>query len=169
MRKTAEIVMLGAVGEHRRRQIGKLRGHAAEIGQTGGDHDMARRQCLAIVERKPESFRRLLERNDFLVFDVRHELLLEGRAVGDKRVERDRAVFVRIRQIMFGAEALEREAVVRIVQVRREPLRLEEHALGHLGAPALQRRAEDAEIDAARTQMRGDRKPIRTGSDDGDV
>ena len=61
------------------------------------------------------------------------------------------------------------ETVVRIVKVRRESLRFEEHSLRHLRAPALQRRAEDAGVDAAGTQMRGDREPIRAGSDDGDV
>ena len=80
--------MFGAVGEHRRRQICKLCGHPPEIVQASRNHDMPCRESFSIVEREAETFRRSFNRGHHLVFDIRHQLLLERGAVGDERVER---------------------------------------------------------------------------------
>src|SRR5690348_10836547 len=76
---------------------------------------------------------------------------------------------VRVGKSILAAETLERERAARIVDVRREAFGLQEHALGHLRTPGAQCRSEDAEIDPALAQVRGDRKTVRAGSDDGDV
>src|SRR5206468_11762433 len=56
-----------------------------------------------------------------------------------------------------------------IGQVRRPPLRAEEHAARHVMAPELQRPAVDADAQATPEQMRGRGETVGAGADDYNV
>lgn len=133
------------------------------------DHHRLRRQRLAVVETEAEALARALECDHGFILECRRETLLKRKPVGAERLDRNRMIVVGIAEAPVGAEPLKREAAVRIVEVRGEALGFQQHALRHLGAPAVQRRAEDAEADAAGAQMRGEREAVRPRTDNGDL
>jgi hypothetical protein len=80
-----------------------------------------------------------------------------------------RPAHVGIGDAVLCAEPPQREEAIWIMEIRGEPFRLEEHALGHVSLPKLHRAADDAVLHPGRAQMRRNRQSVGAGADDRDV
>jgi hypothetical protein len=124
-----------AVRAHRGRQRGQRLGNVREGLDADGDDHLARPDLLGVRQRQLETAAGLGYVGDQHLFDVGHQRVAEPLAVGHERVQRHRQAVVGVGAAGRPAEGLERMRVIRVGQVRREALRLEEHALGHEVTP----------------------------------
>ena len=169
-----EVVLLGAVGDRARgrgpvrRGRGELGRQALQTGQAGRHDDRAGGEQLARVQLQFEAAALVpLHRHHPHLLQLGHQLLPEPLAVGDERLDRD-DVLVRHQPLDAGGVAVVDEVVplLRGVEIGCGRSRLQEHSDGHVVAPADHGVAEDADGDAARSQMGGGRQAEGPGADD---
>jgi hypothetical protein len=113
--------MFGAMRKDFRRQAREFGGDLPEVAQARRDDDAARGKSLAIVQREVEALGDAFQRRDQLFLEPGYQTFLKREAICGERIERHRAVVMRVGKIVVGAEALERELALRIVKIRREP------------------------------------------------
>src|SRR5215472_13363603 len=95
-------------------------------------HNPSRRDRFTIVELERKSAGRALETYHQLVFQFRHHAVAKGKSVSREGIKADRDASVGIINPPLGAKSFQRKLVRWIVYVRRETVRLEQHAFGHV-------------------------------------
>ena len=153
------------VGHHLRRQRREDRGDHGKVPETDGEDDTLRRDVLAGVERDVEAIVDPRHVGDMHLLHVWDELLLKPVAVVCKRGRRN------------GLEILEASVATvlrqRVMEFRRGNARREAEGFqeqsGRHRSPRPHGKPEDPARNAFVRQIRGDREPVRTRTDDNDV
>src|ERR1700733_14681458 len=143
------LAMASAVGKEFRRQMCQVLGNIFEVSNPDREHHPAGLESLSIRESQEESAGDPLDAGHELVFQLRHHAVAECEPVGAEGIEAHRNASVGILDSPLRAELPQRERLLRVVNVRREAIRLEHHAFRHMLHPAIHWTTENAEWDAA--------------------
>jgi hypothetical protein len=103
-----------------------------------------------------------------MLLHVRNQTVLEPEAVADEQVARDRILIAQGGRAGLVAVVGQLPAGYRRRQTRDPGDRLEEHLRRHVASPRTQRLAEDARLDPSVAQVRSDREPVGTRSNNAD-
>src|SRR5215471_16864344 len=104
---------------------------------TDGKNDSPSCNGLSVIHRQLESLRHRTEVNQKLVFKLRGHAVLKSHAIGCEGVQVHRDPRIAIRDPPVLTKLLERKSATRVVDVRRETIRLKEHTFGHMRLPAV--------------------------------
>ena len=149
------------------RQVCQIRRYMFEVSDPYRDHDFPGREAFAAVESHTESVRHSLHADDHLVFQFGHHAILERRTVGAESIETHRNASVGILDPLLRAIIVRSvKRAVRIEDAGGEAVRLEAHALRHVLLPAIHQAAKNTKGYAAASEVRSDRKSVRTCSND---
>src|SRR4029077_18302800 len=128
---------------------------------SGGHDDTPRCDGLAIVQSHREAGRASVDGGYKFLLERWHELPLERQPIVAKRLQWHRQARIGVRQSLFLAVLGQREFAFGMIDARSESVRLQAHAAGHLGEPALHRLAEYAKWHTEQRQVRRDGQAIR--------
>src|SRR5580704_18575427 len=100
-----------------------------EVRDADGQYNSSGLNCLAILEPQNESAGQAIHTDHELVFEFRHHAVPEGDPVCAERLKAHRHSRIGILDAPFRTNLTQSECLLGVVDIRRETIRLQHHAL----------------------------------------
>src|SRR5271169_407208 len=156
-----KVVVTKAVRQQLGRQVGELRWKVFEVRDPDRRDDTPCGYKITVFELYQKVVAYEAETSDTNLLEFRHHALPKGQPIGRERFKTYRKPHVGVVNPALGAEALQGKLTLRIVNVRREGVRLQPHPFRHMGQPTVHWTTENPMLDAALPQVRRNGEPVR--------
>src|SRR5215472_968938 len=106
--------------------------HMLEVRDANRKNDAPGFNRLPVIQRDLESFRQNTEIHHKLVFKLRDHSVFKGHAVGREGIKADWNSRIAILDAPILAKLFQGKIAAWIIDIRREAIRLKQHAFGHM-------------------------------------